>query len=125
MGLETLPKIPIVDFSKENLKPGTDSWFPACNNVRHALEEVWLFHGSMKQWQIHPPKHRVIVKENEVRYTIELFSFTNGMIKIPEELVDDHHPLQFKSFDHIGLIYFLGTKEARNSASPLKAYYGL
>ena len=39
MCLETLPKIPIVDFSKENLKPGTDSWFPACNNVWHALEE--------------------------------------------------------------------------------------
>ncbi|KAJ9692484.1 hypothetical protein PVL29_011512 [Vitis rotundifolia] len=312
MGLETLPKIPIVDFSTENLKPGTDSWFPACNNVRHALEEYGCFmavydqvplgvhntiFGAMRElfdlpmetkkqnisekpyqgytsecpaaplhqgmgidnvttnleeiqrfakimwpagnehfcesvhcyskllseleqtvmrmvlesygiendfhigsatflirflkyrvpkmnessisfpphtdksfisilhqnqvnglevetkdgkwiryeppslpvflvmageafmaWsngRIHPPKHRVIVKENEVRYTIGLFSFTNGMIKIPEELVDDHHPLQFKSFDHIGLIHFLGTEEARNSASPLKAYCGL
>ena len=43
MGLETLPKIPMVDFSKENLKPGTDSWLPACNNVRHALEEYGCF----------------------------------------------------------------------------------
>ncbi|RVW77627.1 hypothetical protein CK203_042965 [Vitis vinifera] len=30
--------------------------------------------------RIHPPKHRVIVKENEVRYIIGVFSFTNGMI---------------------------------------------
>ena len=43
VGLETLPKIPMVDFSKENLKPGTDSWLPACNNVRHALEEYGCF----------------------------------------------------------------------------------
>ncbi|XP_034696503.1 probable 2-oxoglutarate-dependent dioxygenase AOP1.2 [Vitis riparia] len=43
VGLETLRKIPIVDFSKENLKPSTDSWFPACNNVRHALEEYGCF----------------------------------------------------------------------------------
>ena len=52
MGLETLPKIPIVDFSKENLKPGTDSWFPACNNVWHALEEYVEILGMLRYQEI-------------------------------------------------------------------------
>ncbi|KAL6334287.1 hypothetical protein AAG906_014687 [Vitis piasezkii] len=312
MGLETLPKIPMVDFSKENLKPGTDSWLPACNNVRHALEEYGCFmavydqvplevhntiFGAMRElfdlpietkkqnisekpyqgytsespaaplhqgmgidnvttsleeirrfakimwpagnenfcqsvhcysklvaeldrmvvrmvlesygiengshiesasflvrllksrvpkmnetnkafpshsdksfisilhqnkvngleiqtkdgkwisheppslqvflvmagevltaWsngRIHPARHRVVVKGNEARYALGLFSTINGMIKVPEELVDDHHPLQFKPFDHTGLLHFLGTKEGRNPETALKAYCGL
>ncbi|KAJ9692486.1 hypothetical protein PVL29_011513 [Vitis rotundifolia] len=75
--------------------------------------------------RIHPARHRVVVRGNEARYALGLFSTINGMIKVPEELVDDHHPLQFKPFDHTGLLHFLGTAEGRNPETALKAYCGL
>ena len=51
------------------------------------------------------------MKWNEARYSLRLFSFTKGLTKIPEELVDDHHPLQFKSFDHIDLLISFSQKK--------------
>ncbi|XP_034696544.1 probable 2-oxoglutarate-dependent dioxygenase AOP1 [Vitis riparia] len=75
--------------------------------------------------RIHPPKHRVIMRANEERYSLALFAFKNGMIKVPEELVDDKHPLQFKPFDHVGFIRFFHTEEGRKSNSAIKAYCGI
>lgn len=43
MGSETELKIPLVDFTKENLKPGTDEWFSACSEIRSAFEEYGCF----------------------------------------------------------------------------------
>ncbi|KAK2651470.1 hypothetical protein Ddye_011326 [Dipteronia dyeriana] len=39
MEVKALAKVPVVDFSKEALIPGSNSWLSACNEVRHALEE--------------------------------------------------------------------------------------
>ncbi|KAB1226463.1 putative 2-oxoglutarate-dependent dioxygenase AOP1.2 [Morella rubra] len=36
-------KIPVIDFCAANLKPGTDYWVSACDNVRQALEEYGCF----------------------------------------------------------------------------------
>uniref|UniRef100_A0A2N9IE73 Isopenicillin N synthase-like Fe(2+) 2OG dioxygenase domain-containing protein n=1 Tax=Fagus sylvatica TaxID=28930 RepID=A0A2N9IE73_FAGSY len=36
-------KIPVLDFSSEDLKPGTGSWFSMCKEVSHALEEYGCF----------------------------------------------------------------------------------
>lgn len=43
MVVKSLPKIPTIDFSEGNLKPGTSSWFSVCNDVRRALEEYGCF----------------------------------------------------------------------------------
>ncbi len=43
MASQTLPNVPIIDLSKEDLKPGTTSWLSACRNVCHALEEYGCF----------------------------------------------------------------------------------
>ncbi|XP_021817970.1 2-oxoglutarate-dependent dioxygenase AOP2-like [Prunus avium] len=43
MGAEGQPKLPVLDFSKEALKPGTNSWLLACKDVRQALEEFGCF----------------------------------------------------------------------------------
>lgn len=43
MGSQAPPVLPIVDFTKENLKPGTSSWLSASNEVRHALEQYGCF----------------------------------------------------------------------------------
>nr|POE66834.1 putative 2-oxoglutarate-dependent dioxygenase aop1.2 [Quercus suber] len=49
--------------------------------------------------RIHTPFHRVILKGTKEGYTVGLFSFQTGILQTPEELVDDKHPLRFKSFD--------------------------
>ncbi|CBI36205.3 unnamed protein product, partial [Vitis vinifera] len=43
MGSETLPKLPTINFSEQNLSPGTNSWFSTCIEVQHALEEYGRF----------------------------------------------------------------------------------
>jgi isopenicillin N synthase-like dioxygenase len=43
MSSELQPKLPVLDFSFENLKPGTSSWVSACKEVRLALEDYGCF----------------------------------------------------------------------------------
>ncbi|XVE74755.1 hypothetical protein DITRI_Ditri12bG0043300 [Diplodiscus trichospermus] len=43
MGSESQHKLPIIDLTRENLKPGTSTWASACNEVRQALEEYGCF----------------------------------------------------------------------------------
>lgn len=44
MGSTTLDhKLPTIEFSKEKLKPGTESWSKACKQVMAALEEYGSF----------------------------------------------------------------------------------
>ena len=43
MGSETESRIPAIDFTKENLKPGTESWFSTREKVRNAFEEYGCF----------------------------------------------------------------------------------
>ncbi|OMP00181.1 Oxoglutarate/iron-dependent dioxygenase [Corchorus olitorius] len=43
MGLQSQIKLPVIDFSQENLKPGTSTWVATCNKVRQALEEHSCF----------------------------------------------------------------------------------
>lgn len=38
-----MPKLLVVDFTKEDLKPGTTSWSLACNDIKHALENHGCF----------------------------------------------------------------------------------
>ena len=51
--------------------------------------------------RIEPSHHRVIIDGSEERYSLGLFTFIKNVeIQVPEELVDDHNPLQFKPFHH-------------------------
>lgn len=62
---------------------------------------------------------------DKTRYTLGLFSFIKGLVSVPEEIVDDEHPLMYKPFDNIALINFYATKEGREATSTLKAYCGI
>jgi hypothetical protein len=62
---------------------------------------------------------------NEARYSLGLFSFSDGIVKVPEELVDDEHPLLYKPFDHLGLLHFFRTDEGYKSKCPIKAFCGV
>ncbi|KDP37380.1 hypothetical protein JCGZ_06834 [Jatropha curcas] len=69
--------------------------------------------------------HRVTINRKEKRLSIGLFSYVKGIIKVPEEFVDEEHPLMYKPFDHIGLVHFFGTPEGHKQHRTLKAYSGL
>ena len=43
MGAQTPHKIPVVDFSIENMKPGTSTWYSARKDVQRAFEECGCF----------------------------------------------------------------------------------
>ncbi|KAK4252843.1 hypothetical protein QN277_010988 [Acacia crassicarpa] len=71
--------------------------------------------------------HRVMMTGNEARYSAGLFSFPKAgyMIKAPEELVDEEHPLLYRPFDHVEFLKYFYTEEARRQKCALKAYCGV
>ncbi|KAE8696101.1 putative 2-oxoglutarate-dependent dioxygenase AOP1.2-like [Hibiscus syriacus] len=71
------------------------------------------------------PRHQVVMSGNIDRYSLGLFAFNNGTLEVPEELVDDQHPLKYKPFDHLGLLRFYRTDEGYTSKCPIKAYCGV
>ncbi|KAK4481904.1 hypothetical protein RD792_012816 [Penstemon davidsonii] len=76
--------------------------------------------------RIEPSEHRVMMKGSEERYSLGIFTFIKDVIiQVPEELVDDDHPMQFKPFDHYKFIHFYYTDEGKRSKCPIKAYCGV
>ncbi|EEF44711.1 probable 2-oxoglutarate-dependent dioxygenase AOP1 [Ricinus communis] len=71
--------------------------------------------------------HRVTVDGEEVRYALGLFSFLTGLVKVPEELIDEEHPLQYKPFEHQGLLDFYQSNNSQNKgdSNMVKAYCGV
>ncbi|KAK8564238.1 hypothetical protein V6N13_005530 [Hibiscus sabdariffa] len=55
MSLESQVKLPVIDFSEENLKPGSSAWASACTDVRRALEECGCFEAKLEKMprQVH------------------------------------------------------------------------
>lgn len=70
-------------------------------------------------------EHQVIMKENKKRYSLGLFSFNSGMISVPQELVDDQHPLRYKPFNCFDYLRFTQTEESMNSKCAIKSYCGV
>ncbi|KAM2957842.1 hypothetical protein FF2_024769 [Malus domestica] len=70
-------------------------------------------------------EHQVTMRENKTRYSLGLFSFKSGIIQVPEELIDEKHPLLYKPFDHFSFLDFGRTPEARNLLRSIKAYCGV
>ncbi|KAK7344982.1 hypothetical protein VNO77_15304 [Canavalia gladiata] len=56
--------------------------------------------------RINSPNHKVLMCGNETRYSLGVFAFNRGILQVPEELIDEEHPLQYKPFDHLGLLNF-------------------
>ncbi|MCD7472837.1 hypothetical protein HAX54_014234 [Datura stramonium] len=100
-------------------------------NVEPTPETFIVMIGdSLYAWangQVHVPYHRVMMKGNEARYSIALFSIPKAgyIIKAPHELVDEEHPLLFKPFDYHEYQAFYYTEEGQRCEHPLKAYCGV
>lgn len=86
--------------------------------------QVWL------NGRLSSPYHRVLMKANEDRYSIGLFSTVRGgyMVKVPTELVDDKNPMLFKPHNHEEFLKYFSSEVAkgvfRSGAviAPLKTY---
>nr|BEI31932.1 deoxypodophyllotoxin synthase [Anthriscus sylvestris] len=77
--------------------------------------------------RMHAPYHRVTMDHGrEARYSIAQFSFLEGMIETPEELVDEEHPLQYKPFNHIEFYTWFGSRvENHKLECAIRTYCGV
>lgn len=78
--------------------------------------------------RVHCANHRVVMSGDEARYSVGLFSYAKPgyIVKAPEEIVDEEHPLLFKPFDYLEFLNFHRSEAGRTSGSyPLKAYCGV
>ncbi|KAL3506425.1 hypothetical protein ACH5RR_031807 [Cinchona calisaya] len=64
--------------------------------------------------------HRVIMSAEVPRYSIGIFSYKNGIVQAPNELVDEQHPLLFKPFDHFDLVSLIYTQGSHGNEDKLK-----
>ncbi|KAF3663173.1 putative 50S ribosomal protein L6, chloroplastic-like [Capsicum annuum] len=72
------------------------------------------------------PLHQVIIG-NEERYTVGLpiFPKEGHIIKVPEELVDEDHPLLYKPFDGSKYLPFYLSELKRGVVATLESYCGV
>ncbi|KAK1416818.1 hypothetical protein QVD17_25935 [Tagetes erecta] len=77
--------------------------------------------------RLHSPYHRVMMSGDNARYSIGLFSIPKAgyVVKAPQEVVDDEHPLIFKPFDHFEFLQFYYTEAGQRAPYALKAYCGV
>ncbi|XP_076916667.1 putative 2-oxoglutarate-dependent dioxygenase AOP1 [Bidens hawaiensis] len=85
---------------------------------------------TFKVWtnrRLHAATHRVVMNGEKDRYSIGLFSVPkwDKIIKAPEELVDEEHPLFFKPFDYGEFFKFFIKEENINDKYALEKYCGL
>ncbi|KAK4756604.1 hypothetical protein SAY87_006731 [Trapa incisa] len=71
--------------------------------------------------------HRVSVRDdNQVRYSLGVFSYQRGVIKTPDELINEEHPQQYKPFNHIDFLCYYDSSKGREKAESLiKTYCGV
>lgn len=86
--------------------------------------------GILQAWSngtLHSPFHRVMMSGNEARYSTGLFSIPKGgyIIKAPEELVDEEHPLLFKPFDHVEFLKYYYSEKGQRDQFALHTYCGV
>lgn len=80
--------------------------------------QVWL------NRRLHVPYHRVFIRENKTRFSLGLFALpkVGKLMKTMEEMVDEEHPLSFKSFDYDEFIKFLFRGGQGKEKYAVKAY---
>lgn len=69
----------------------------------------------------------MLVGGGETRYSAIFASHPKDdvMVQVPEELVDEEHPLIYKPFDYLSYVNFRHSEEGIKSDDSLKAYCGV
>nr|AFK40822.1 unknown [Medicago truncatula] len=91
---------------------------------------VAMIGDSIHAWsngRLHSPFHRVMMSGNEARYSTGLFSIPKGgyIIKAPEELVDEEHPLLFRPYDHVEFLKYYYTEKGQRDQFAMRTYCGV
>ncbi|GLT54216.1 hypothetical protein SLA2020_274330 [Shorea laevis] len=91
---------------------------------------IVMIGDSLLAWangRLHSPYHRVMMTGDKARYSAGLFSIPKAgyIVKAPEELVDEEHPLLFKPFDHVEFLAFYYTEAGQRAESALRTYCGV
>ncbi|MBA0628111.1 hypothetical protein Godav_022882 [Gossypium davidsonii] len=100
-------------------------------NVKPSKHSFTVMIGeSLYAWlngRVHAPYHRVMMTGDKSRYSAGLFSVPKAgyIIKAPDELVDEAHPLLFKPFDHVEFLGFYYTEAGQKAESALKVFCGV
>ncbi|XP_047956864.1 probable 2-oxoglutarate-dependent dioxygenase AOP1 [Salvia hispanica] len=106
------------------------TWIPADpTSLDSFIVIVGISFHAWTNGRVHAPVHRVVMSGDEARYSIGLFSVPKEgcVIKTPEELVDEDHPLLYNPFDYHRFLNFIYTEadHSRASPNPLKEYFGV
>ncbi|ESW34134.1 hypothetical protein PHAVU_001G127500 [Phaseolus vulgaris] len=76
--------------------------------------------------RIRPYEHRVTMNATKTRYSMGLFSFSGKILQIPAELVNEQHPLRYKSIlDNYEYIRFYEKEKSKDPYSRIEAYCGI
>ncbi|CAI0446959.1 unnamed protein product [Linum tenue] len=91
---------------------------------------IVLVGDSLYAWlngRVHSPVHRVTMSRSETRYSLGLFVVPKAgyVVKAPDEMVDEQHPLLFKPYDFVEFFMFYGTEAGLKSANALREYCGV
>ncbi|CAI0446964.1 unnamed protein product [Linum tenue] len=89
-----------------------------------------LVGDSLYAWlngRVHSPVHRVTMSRSETRYSLGLFVVPKAgyVVKAPDEMVDEQHPLLFKPYDFVEFFKFYDTEAGQKSANALREYCGV
>ncbi|KAL1351202.1 hypothetical protein HN51_015143 [Arachis hypogaea] len=86
---------------------------------------------AFKVWsngRIRPCEHRVTVSSHvkNLRYSTGLFSFCSNTFEIPQELVNQQHPLRYKTtFHHYDYLHFFDESKIKDLDTRIQAYCGI
>ncbi|XP_060203249.1 probable 2-oxoglutarate-dependent dioxygenase AOP1 [Lycium barbarum] len=81
---------------------------------------------ALSNGRLYAPYHRVIM-ENKVRYSMGFCATLKEgcIIKVPEELVDEDHPLLYKPFDAFKFVEFCISAKSQGVAPTLENFCGV
>ena len=94
---------------------------PSPNSFTVIVGQVFEAWSNMR---VRAPNHcvRVLVKEKRFSALFTSRPSLNSIVKGPEELGDEGHPLLFKPFNYTGFIKFIYSEEGWKTKDPFNAY---
>ncbi|WCJ29766.1 2-oxoglutarate (2OG) and Fe(II)-dependent oxygenase superfamily protein [Euphorbia peplus] len=112
--------------TKKNIDGQWTPWIPSPNSFLFMVGDPLM---AWSNGRLHAVKHRVMMKGDKDRYSVEAFLVpTEGtLIKPPKQLIDQNHPQIFREFDFMKFLNFSFSTEGMAIDSPkqLFAFLGI
>ncbi|KAL8250172.1 hypothetical protein R6Q59_033865 [Mikania micrantha] len=133
MGLDSHADTSILTILQQNGVQGLDirtkdgDWITVTVSPNSFVIMVGESFSVLSNGRLHAPFHRVVMNANRTRLSVGLFSMPKigTIVKPPEEMVDDEHPLLFKPFDYGEFMDYFCMAGVKKDTYGLKTYCGL